>query len=126
MHRGRESTGEVKPCEHPEARGGWCWRTSPCETEVCQWAADQVPPQITNVITDIATWSYLNNEEKTATLVSPCGRFQIIRVILTEFPCRLARYTLCDQYPTDGSGLPTIKGVADSARDALKFLPSIG
>lgn len=110
-------------CAHPESLLGWCYRSAPCMGEACEWAAAQCPRQeadhTTSVYDDLQSWNYEKNDPQSETLVSPCGRYQIIRVRVSILG---RRYSAWDKYPTDGDGLPTLAGVSDSSKVALRMI----
>lgn len=71
------------------------------------------------VYTGLEDWEYENNDPKTETLVSPCGRYEIIRIRITVLS---RRYSAWDKYPTDGDWLPALKGLSHTAQGALSLI----
>lgn len=110
-------------CAHSESLLGFCYRSAPCLGEACEWAAAQCRREITNHVTsvyeDLSTWNYEKNDPKSETLVSPCGRYKIIRIRITILS---RNYSAWDQYPSDGEGLPALKGISHSSLGALRLI----
>jgi hypothetical protein len=137
----------MNKCSHPESLFGWCHRTAPCLGE-CEWA--ETMSRRVNVSTDVCphgltyatcnkgchprrdpdqSIGQYNNEsdwihakETPDTITSPCGRFEITRIRVTLLS---RRYSAWDKYPTNGEWIPTLAGVFNSAKAALRCLDEV-
>lgn len=92
--------------------------------EACEWAAAQLRQATTNTTTNafenFSDWTYDDPDPQKQTITtSPCGRYEIRRVRVTILS---RRYSIWDKYPLDAIGLPTLAGVSDSAKGALRMI----